>query len=76
MASLESVSLVTWFDEATPVQLLTELRPQVYVKGGDYDMRKLAEAALVEAYGGRAVAIPFVDGYSTTELVQRIRAAG
>jgi D-glycero-beta-D-manno-heptose 1-phosphate adenylyltransferase len=76
MASLESVSLVTWFDEATPVQLLTELRPQVYVKGGDYDMRKLAETELVEAYGGRAVAIPFVDGYSTTELVQRIRAAG
>ena len=76
MASLESVSLVTWFDEATPVQLLTELRPQVYVKGGDYDMRKLAETELVEGYGGRAVAIPFVGGYSTTELVQRIRAAG
>jgi D-glycero-beta-D-manno-heptose 1-phosphate adenylyltransferase len=76
MASLESVSLVTWFDEATPVQLLTELRPQVYVKGGDYDMRKLAETELVEGYGGRAVAIPFVGGYSTTELVQRIRTAG
>jgi D-glycero-beta-D-manno-heptose 1-phosphate adenylyltransferase len=55
---------------------LTELRPQVYVKGGDYDMRKLAETELVEGYGGRAVAIPFVGGYSTTELVQRIRTAG
>jgi D-glycero-beta-D-manno-heptose 1-phosphate adenylyltransferase len=76
VASLESVTLVTWFDEDTPVQLLTELRPQVYAKGGDYDMRKLAETALVESYGGRAVAIPFVDGYSTTRLVQRIRAAG
>jgi rfaE bifunctional protein nucleotidyltransferase chain/domain len=76
MASLESVSLVTWFDEDTPVQLLSELRPQVYVKGGDYDMRKLAETVLVEGYGGRAVAIPFVDGYSTTRLVERIRAAG
>jgi D-glycero-beta-D-manno-heptose 1-phosphate adenylyltransferase len=76
MASLESVSLVTWFDEDTPVQLLSELRPQVYVKGGDYDMRKLAETALVEAYGGRSLAIPFVDGYSTTRLLERIRSAG
>jgi len=75
MAALECVSLVTWFDEDTPVQLLSELKPQVYVKGGDYDMRKLAETALVEGYGGRSLAIPFVDGYSTTALVQRIRAS-
>ena len=76
MAALESVSLVTWFDEDTPVQLLSELKPQVYVKGGDYDMRKLAETALVESYGGRSLAIPFVEGYSTTALVRRIRSAG
>jgi rfaE bifunctional protein nucleotidyltransferase chain/domain len=76
IAALESVSLVTWFDEDTPVQLLSELRPQVYVKGGDYDMRTLAETALVEGYGGRSLAIPFVDGYSTTKLVQRIKQAG
>ena len=76
MAALEAVSLVTWFDEDTPVQLLAELRPQVYVKGGDYDMRKLAETALVEGYGGRSLAIPFVEGYSTSRLVERIRAAG
>ena len=75
MAALECVSLVTWFDEDTPVQLLAELKPQVYVKGGDYDMRKLAETALVQSYGGRSLAIPFVDGYSTTALVQRIRAS-
>jgi len=75
IAALESVSLVTFFDEDTPVELLRELRPQVYVKGGDYDMAKLAETALVEGYGGRAVALPFVDGYSTTALVRRIRSA-
>ena len=74
IAALESVSLVTFFDEDTPVQLLGELKPAIYVKGGDYDMRTLAETALVEGYGGRALAIPFVDGYSTTALVQRIRA--
>ncbi|HEY8360342.1 MAG TPA: D-glycero-beta-D-manno-heptose 1-phosphate adenylyltransferase [Ramlibacter sp.] len=73
IAALASVSLVTFFDEDTPVELLGELKPQVYVKGGDYDMAKLAETALVEGYGGRAVAIPFVDGYSTTALVRRIR---
>jgi rfaE bifunctional protein nucleotidyltransferase chain/domain len=75
IAALEAVSLVTWFDEDTPVQLLSELRPQVYVKGGDYDLRQLAETALVEGYGGRALAIPFVDGYSTTSLVRKIKGS-
>jgi bifunctional ADP-heptose synthase (sugar kinase/adenylyltransferase) len=45
----------------------------VLVKGGDYDMSKLAETQVVLAYGGRAQAIPFVDGYSTTALVKKIR---
>ena len=74
VAALESVSLVTWFDEDTPLQLIDELRPALLVKGGDYDMSRLAETALVQGYGGRAIAIPFVEGYSTTELVRRIRA--
>ena len=73
MAALASVSLVTWFDEDTPLELIGVLKPDVLVKGGDYDMRKLAETAVVESYGGRALAIPFVDGYSTTALVQKIR---
>jgi rfaE bifunctional protein nucleotidyltransferase chain/domain len=74
MAALESVSLVTWFDEDTPLELISALKPDVLVKGGDYDMRKLAETAVVERYGGKAVAIAFVDGYSTTALVNKIRA--
>lgn len=73
MAALESVSLVTWFDEDTPLELISELRPDLLVKGGDYDMAKLAETRVVEAYGGKALAIPFVSGYSTTALVNRIR---
>jgi rfaE bifunctional protein nucleotidyltransferase chain/domain len=73
MAALESVSLVTWFDENTPLELITELRPDILVKGGDYDMQKLAETAVVQAYGGTALAIPFVDGYSTTALVRKIK---
>ena len=75
MAALESVSLVTWFDEDTPLELIAELKPDTLVKGGDYDMDKLAETAVVKAYGGKAVAIPFVDGYSTTALVKKIRSA-
>lgn len=73
MAALASVSLVTWFDEDTPLELITELRPDILVKGGDYDMNKLAETQVVLAYGGRALAIPFLDGYSTTALVKKIR---
>jgi len=75
MAALASVSLVTWFDEDTPLELITELRPDLLVKGGDYDMAKLAETKVVQAYGGRALAIPLVDGYSTTALVAKIRSA-
>lgn len=73
MAALESVSLVTGFDEDTPLELITELRPDILVKGGDYDMRQLAETAVVESYGGKALAMAFVDGYSTTALVTKIR---
>ena len=73
IAALESVSLVTWFDEDTPLELITEIKPDVLVKGGDYDMDMLAETAVVKAYGGQALAIPFVDGYSTTALVKKIR---
>jgi rfaE bifunctional protein nucleotidyltransferase chain/domain len=74
MASQEAVSLVTWFGEDTPVEIIAQIRPDILVKGGDYDMAKLPETALVESWGGRALALPFVQGYSTTKLVQRIRA--
>lgn len=73
LAALQSVDLVTCFDEDTPLALITELRPDILVKGGDYDMSRLPETAVVQAYGGRALALPFVDGYSTTALVQKIR---
>lgn len=76
IAALESVSLVTWFEEDTPLEIIDELRPQVVVKGGDYNMAKLAEAQLVESYGGKALALPFVAGYSTTALVTKIRSGG
>jgi rfaE bifunctional protein nucleotidyltransferase chain/domain len=73
LAALQSVDLVTLFDEPTPLALLRELRPDIYVKGGDYDIESLAETRLVRSWGGAAHALPFVAGYSTSALVARIR---
>ena len=73
LAALESVSLVVLFDEPTPVELLMQVRPALYVKGGDYDIETLAETRCVRSWGGEARALPFVDGYSTSDLVRRIR---
>lgn len=74
LAGLASVDAVLFFNEPTPCALLQRVRPQLYVKGGDYDMETLEETRLVRAWGGDALAIPFVAGYSTTSLVNRIRA--
>ena len=73
MAALASVSYVVLFDEPTPCELIERVKPDVYIKGGDYDMEALRETELVRSWGGRSLAIPFVDGYSTTSLVRRIR---
>ena len=76
MASQEAVSLVTWFAEDNPQALIAEIRPDILVKGGDYNMEVLPETALMHTWGGTALALPFVSGYSTTALVKRIRAQG
>ncbi|GAA5236799.1 D-glycero-beta-D-manno-heptose 1-phosphate adenylyltransferase [Verticiella sediminum] len=76
LAALGCVDAVTSFDEDTPYALIEALRPDIIVKGGDYDMRSLPETALVESWGGRALAIDFVHQRSTTSLVQRIRGTG
>jgi rfaE bifunctional protein nucleotidyltransferase chain/domain len=74
MAALQSVSLVTWFEEDTPLAIIQVLRPDVLVKGGDYNMDTLAEAQWVRSTGGLATTIPFVSGYSTTKLVELIQS--
>jgi D-glycero-beta-D-manno-heptose 1-phosphate adenylyltransferase len=75
IAALGSVDVVTAFDEDTPYELIDALRPEVIVKGGDYDMAALPEGKLVLGYGGQALALVFVDGYSTTRLVNKIKAS-
>jgi D-beta-D-heptose 7-phosphate kinase/D-beta-D-heptose 1-phosphate adenosyltransferase len=74
LAALEPVDLVTVFDEPTPRVLLELLRPDLYVKGGDYTADMLSEADIVNAIGGEVVTVGYVQGRSTTELVDRIQA--
>jgi D-beta-D-heptose 7-phosphate kinase/D-beta-D-heptose 1-phosphate adenosyltransferase len=73
VAALECVDYVTLFDESTPEALLMTLRPDIHVKGGDYDPTTMPETSVVEHGGGRVVVLPFVAGRSTTDLVERIR---
>jgi rfaE bifunctional protein nucleotidyltransferase chain/domain len=73
LAALECVTLVTIFDEPVPLKPLDLVRPDIYVKGGDYDMDAIPEAALVATWGGRSVAIAFEHERSTTSFLARVR---
>lgn len=74
LASLECVDYVCLFDEDTPEELVRAVLPDVLVKGGDYDLDSVVGRDIVESHGGRVQLLPFVAGYSTTDLVRRIRA--
>ncbi|MFL9880196.1 D-glycero-beta-D-manno-heptose 1-phosphate adenylyltransferase [Herbaspirillum rhizosphaerae] len=73
LAALESVSLVVPFDEDTALEVVQEARPQIYVKGGDYDMAAIPEGQAVAVYGGKSVAIAFEHDRSTTKLLAKVR---
>ena len=73
VAALESVDVVTWFDEDTPLALIEALRPEVLAKGGDWPPERIVGAAQTIARGGRVVSIPFEHQRSTSELVERIK---
>jgi rfaE bifunctional protein nucleotidyltransferase chain/domain len=73
VAALESASLVTWFGEDTPLELIRRLRPDVLVKGGDWQPRDIVGAADVQSWGGSVHSIPFLHERSTTALLARIR---
>ncbi|WP_439691523.1 D-glycero-beta-D-manno-heptose 1-phosphate adenylyltransferase [Curtobacterium sp. SP.BCo] len=75
LAALACVDLVTVFATDTPIPLLERLRPEVYVKGGDYSPEMLSETAVVRGYGGEVVMVDYVPEHSTTAVVRRIRAA-
>lgn len=73
LAALESVSLVVDFDEDTALEVVLQARPEIYAKGGDYDMAAIPEGQAVLAYGGQAVAIDFEHDRSTTKLLSKVR---
>jgi len=73
LEALEFVDAVVVFDEDTPAEVLERLRPDVWAKGGDYAGADLPEAAVLRRWGGQAVVLPYLDGHSTTSLVERSR---
>ena len=75
LAALSSVDFVTVFDEESPRALIAELLPDVLVKGGDYALEEIHGREEVERAGGRVVALPFVEGASTTSIIERVKLA-
>jgi rfaE bifunctional protein nucleotidyltransferase chain/domain len=73
LAALEAVSYVTVFDELSPRALIARLLPDVLVKGGDYSPDEIHGREEVERAGGRVLSLPFVEGASTTSVIERIR---
>ena len=73
LAALACVDRVVLFDEDTPLELITLLKPDVLVKGGDYQLSEIVGREVVQARGGQVLTLPFVPGYSTTALLQRLR---
>ena len=76
LAGLRSVDLVVVFGDDTPERLIHELRPDVLAKGGDWAQAAIVGRGFVESYGGRVVSVPLRAGFSTTNLIERIRGAG
>ena len=74
MAALQFVDVVAIFDEDTPIELIKLVKPDVLVKGADYDPETLVGADFLKTYGGVVKTIPLTEGFSTSALVKRIRA--
>jgi rfaE bifunctional protein nucleotidyltransferase chain/domain len=72
MAALEAVDYVIVFDEETPRRLIAELLPDVLVKGGDWPVDKIVGREEVERAGGQVLSLPYVEGSSTTDIIERI----
>ncbi|MEQ1933424.1 MAG: D-glycero-beta-D-manno-heptose 1-phosphate adenylyltransferase [Fimbriimonadaceae bacterium] len=71
LEGLRAVDGVVAFEEDAPLNLVEILRPEVYVKGGDYEIARLPEAAVVHGYGGEVRLLPFLEGRSTTAILQK-----
>ena len=75
MSALSSVDYVVIFDEDTPIKVLDKIKPDIHVKGGDYTEETLPETAVIKQGGGKIQFIPFVEGRSTTNIINKISLA-
>lgn len=73
LAGLGNVDGVVLFDEDTPLELIKQVQPDVLVKGGDYEVKDIVGYDVVKAKGGEVITIPFVDGFSTTSILEKIK---
>ena len=73
MAALEAVDFVTWFDTDTPLELIRLAHPDILVKGGDWKPNQIVGAPDVLAWGGRVKSLPYVEGRSTTKIIEKAR---
>ena len=76
LAALRATSYVTIFDDLSPRSLISKLLPDVLVKGGDYALNEIHGREEVEAAGGRVVSLPFVEGVSSSAVIERMKEAG
>lgn len=72
LAALECVDYITIFNEENPIKVLKQIKPNIHVKGGDYNMNQIIEKATVEENKGKVKLIPEVEGYSTTDFINKI----
>lgn len=73
LGAMEMVDFVVLFNEPDPQNLISAIRPDVLVKGGDWNSEKIIGADMVEEAGGRVVVVPYIKGFSTTEIIERIK---
>jgi rfaE bifunctional protein nucleotidyltransferase chain/domain len=73
IAEMEMVDYVIFFDEPDPYNIIASLKPNVLVKGGDWSVDRVVGSDLVQQDGGRVEVIPYLKGFSTTEIIERIR---
>lgn len=74
IAALRCVDCVVSFDEDTPEAIITQIRPDIHVKGGDYTVESLPESAIVHGYGGKVVILPLLPGRSSTRVIDQLNS--
>jgi len=73
LAALQCIDAVVLFEEDTPARLIEEVKPDILVKGGDYSLNQVVGASYVQSYGGRVEILPYVPGYSSSNILEKLK---